>query len=211
MNGDLAIVDDLESARAVERRLLSATAIEGNGLGRRWIFGPLIRAFAGPLLKSQLSGQIARVVAAMAFMASAASFLLDRPWLALGFGLAGATAAEVAAFVAGFRREARWMGWAAHSGFGLQIAALIIGQSDFSWSAVHIDLSLALYALVAHQRHGMFAGLQNLVDPPLIWLIAGPSAVLLGVSTAFSFVALVAFAALLLSYSAATKGYAATK
>lgn len=203
VNGDLAIVEDGESARAVERRLLTATAIDGNGLGRRWIYGPLIRVFAGPLLKSQLSGQVARVAAALGFLAAAVLFFVDRPWLALGFGLAGALAAETATFVAGFRRETRLMGWAAQIAFALQLAAFAVGHSGLTLDYRHVNiaggLTVSALALMAQQRSGPLSAMKNLVDPPLMWLLAGFYALFVGWPASFDYVAVAAIAALLLS------------
>lgn len=198
VSGDMMVADSAEALVALERRLLSARADAVGGFGRRYFVGPVVRLFAGRLLGHHRSGVVARILAPLAFLAAATSFLMEQPWIAVGLGLAGVFADEVAVFVAQFRSEGRLWSRLGAGALVLQLLALLVGERGATLAQNGSLIGTGTFPLVLLVAMAALSKkLQLLADDALAWVLLAVLPLLTGWQATFDWAAMIALTLLL--------------
>ena len=207
VSGDMMVAQTSSAVQALERRLLVAQADNEFGIGRRFVFGPLVRLAAGPLLGSQRSGMIARIVSIVTFVAAAGAFLVGLPWAGVSFAFAGLLSDEAGRFVGSFRAEGKIWTRVGQVGVAVEWLALLIAERDAlmigssagqsGWIGEGIFPLTVLVAVAATSGRR----LHWLIDDAAAWVLAALIATVLGWQAALDWTAMVAVAALGLSLS----------
>lgn len=182
VSGDIALATSGGGAAEMEQRLMSRRDERDSGIARRWLLGPLVRLFSGPLLGAQASGKAGRATALAAALAALGCVLAGQIPAAVGLGVLAALAQTVADFVARFRPEGRWWTWLGRAGLAVQLlgfAALergsVAGFSLIGNGGLGVTMLLLLGQVMAERREG-----RPLLDLPAAWLAMGVLLPLIG-------------------------------
>ncbi len=209
VSGAMALAQSSGTAQDVGTRLLAESSAAETGLLDHSVLGPVVRLTAGPLLRRQSSGKVARV-AVFLFAGLAAALALAG--LALPMAIAGviASLAHVTAdFIGRFRPEAPAWRKLGTAGLAAHLAALAIADRAIDLSTYLAGTSAAgTLALVG--SGGMTATLAVLagrwlshrrlvrpgvlIDLPLTWLLSAGLVPLIGWRAGFDAIGLIAAA-----------------
>ncbi len=174
VGGDIILASSAVAATAAEARLMGAAEQRESGIARRYLIGPLVRLFAGPLLGAQRSSVVARGGTIVAAILAGGAALMGQPLVAIGLGLVAAIAHAAGDFVAGFRPESAALRRATLAGIVVQILAFALVErgveagtaSDWIGSgSMAATLMLLASATIAQRSSGW-----PLLDLPAAWI-----------------------------------------